>query len=256
VDTQALRAHLAREFDLLRAAVAAADLSATVPSCPDWTVADLAHHVAMVYLHKVECIRRQAFPPSWPPEPTGEPPLAELDRSYAALNAEFVAHLPGDPAKTWYEPEQTVGWWIRRMAHETVIHRVDAELGAGLPITPIPDDIALDGVDELLAIFIGYASRAWREEFASYLTDKPTAIARVTVTSDGGMAREWLLRSTPTGIDVGPAGSEPVGELTVSGRPDPTVRWLWNRASAGEVDVRGDDAQVTRMTELLRMATQ
>ena len=42
------------------------------------------------------------------------------------------------------------------MAQETVIHRIDAELGADVPIAPIPDDLAIDGIDELLKVFVAY----------------------------------------------------------------------------------------------------
>ena len=64
---------------------------------------------------------------------------------HGELRAEFRAREPGAPAPTWFGPDQTVGFWIRRMAQETVIHRIDAELAAGLPVTPVPGDLAADG---------------------------------------------------------------------------------------------------------------
>ena len=86
--------------------------------------------------------------------------MALLDRAYAALTAEFAARSPESPAFTWYGPDQTVGFWIRRMAQETVIHRVDAELGAGVAsIAPIPADLAHDGIDEFLVAFVEYGTR-------------------------------------------------------------------------------------------------
>src|SRR5258705_13012736 len=48
-----------------------------------------------------------------------EPPLELLDRAYAALSAEFAARRPEDHTFTWYDPDQTVGFWIRDMAQET-----------------------------------------------------------------------------------------------------------------------------------------
>jgi hypothetical protein len=44
---------LAADYGDLRDAASAAELTANVPSCPGWTVADLVRHVAQVYLHKV-----------------------------------------------------------------------------------------------------------------------------------------------------------------------------------------------------------
>src|ERR1700746_503207 len=48
---------LAADYGDLRDAASAAELTATVPSCPGWTVSDLVRHVAEVYLHKVTLMR-------------------------------------------------------------------------------------------------------------------------------------------------------------------------------------------------------
>src|SRR5438128_10435500 len=157
---------LAVDFARLRAIVLT-DPAAKVPSCPGWTVADLTRHVGEVYLHKTVTMREGAEPDTWPPkELAHEQPLALLDRAYAGLLDEFAARKPEDPAASWYIPDQTVGFWIRRMAQETVIHRIDAELAAGLPVTPVPDDLAADGVDEVLKRMLAYGSVTWPEDFA------------------------------------------------------------------------------------------
>src|SRR5258706_15059945 len=124
---------LSDDFSRLRRSVSSVDPRAPVPSCPGGTVDDLVRHVAEVYLHKTECIRQGTFPRPWSPDLSAEPALALLDRAYQELTAQFAAQPPWERAATWYEPEQTVGFWIRRMAQETVIHRVDAELAAGAP---------------------------------------------------------------------------------------------------------------------------
>src|SRR5690349_9400878 len=160
MESERLLSCLATDYARLRS-VAAHDLNAAVPSCPGWTVTDLVRHVGMVYLHKVECMRQQALPDPWPPDLSGEESIALLDRGYAALRAEFAERAPADPAATWFSDDQTVGFWIRRMAQETVIHRVDAELALGQPVAPIPDDLGLDGIDEILQIFVSWASREW-----------------------------------------------------------------------------------------------
>ena len=73
---------------------------------------------------------------SWPPPGLDdEAPLPLLARAYGELMAEFSQRAPTDPTPTWYDPDQTVAFWIRRMAQETVIHRIDAEQAAGLPVT-------------------------------------------------------------------------------------------------------------------------
>ncbi|MFC7643610.1 hypothetical protein ACFQX6_24625 [Streptosporangium lutulentum] len=44
-----------------------------------------------------------------------------------------------------------MGFWSRRQLHEAVVHRVDAELALGLPVS-IDEDVAADGVEEFLEV--------------------------------------------------------------------------------------------------------
>jgi uncharacterized protein (TIGR03083 family) len=220
-----------------------------VPNCPDWTVDDLAYHVGMVYLHKTECMRQGKFP-EWPPEDSGEPTLALLDRAYAGLTAEFAARTPEEHAPTWYEPEQTVGFWIRRMAQETVIHRVDAEQAAGVPLADIPDDLALDGVDEVLERFLAYGSTTSKEDFTGSLPaeDRSPVLVRAG-------ERGWLVRAKPDGVVVEPSAPDAPATATISGAPVPVLLWLWRRADAG-VRRDGDPKLVDELYTLLGDATQ
>src|SRR5215471_18660657 len=95
---------LRSDFARLRAVVPT-NLAAAVPTCPDWTVADLTRHVGRVYLHKAVAMREGAEPANWPPkELADEEPLALLDRSYAELMDEFASRKPADPAWSWYAP--------------------------------------------------------------------------------------------------------------------------------------------------------
>jgi uncharacterized protein (TIGR03083 family) len=242
--------HLAADAARLREA-AARDLSAPVPSCPEWTVTDLVGHVAEVYLHKTECMRRNARPEDWPSGPSGEQPLTLFDRAYAALSAEFAARPPESPAWTWYAPEQNVGFWLRRMAQETVIHRVDAELAAGLPVSPIPDDLAVDGVDEVLERFLAYGSRVWKEDFGNMLDDLGALDGRAVRVSTG--ERAWLVRAAKDGVSVSGQGDS---AASVSGAPQPLLLWLWRRTGDEVVTVDGDRALVAKLRELLGAATQ
>jgi uncharacterized protein (TIGR03083 family) len=132
---------LSEDYADLRDAAAAVELTALVPSCPGWTVTDLVGHVASVYLHKVAVMRTGEWPRDWPPPGlAAEAPLPLLAGAYGQLRNEFNARASASPSPTWYDPDQTVAFWIRRMAQETAIHRIDAELAAGLPVTAGPDD--------------------------------------------------------------------------------------------------------------------
>ena len=245
---------LAADFARLRAIVPAS-LTAAVPSCPGWTIADLTRHLGEVYLHKTVAMREGAEPEPWPPEGLAdEEPLALLDRAYADLRAEFAARKPQDPAGTWYAPDQTVGFWIRRMAQETVIHRIDAELGTGQPVAPVPDDLAVDGIDELLKVFVAYSVAEWGRYFTDILAGSPGRT--YTVRTDGAV---WRARTGP-GLFVVEDGSDAdATDVTVSGPPMAVLRWVWNRAGTGEpsgVTVTGAPEAVEELRRCIVTATQ
>lgn len=229
------------------------DPAAPVPSCPEWTVDDLTRHVGMVYLHKVASMRAAAtLPPgeemAWPPPGVDdEPTLALLDRAYAELTAEFASRKPDEPAASWYEPDRSVAFWIRRMAQETVIHRVDAELALREPVAQIPDDLAVDGIDEILERFLAWPSRVWLDDFAA---DLPAEPARVLVRTGG---HRWQLRLAPDGVWLEEPGAEV--DATISGEATPLLLWLWRRSAEG-VDRDGDHALVERLRTVLKTATQ
>jgi len=245
---------LAADFVRLRTVVPT-DFTAAVPTCPGWTVADLTRHVGEVYLHKTLAIREGAEPEPWPPkEIAGEDPLALLDRTYAGLLAEFATHEPADPAGSWYSPDQTVGFWIRRMAQETVIHRIDAELGTGQPVAPVPADLAVDGIDELLKVFVAYGVAEWGAYFTDVLAASP---GRTYTVRTVGAA--WRVRTGPGQFTVGDGAGDDPADVTVSGPPTAVLRWLWNRESAGEpsgVTVEGAPEAVAELRQCIVTATQ
>jgi uncharacterized protein (TIGR03083 family) len=245
MDDSRLLECLDHDYGRLRAVAASADLAAPVPSCPGWTVGDVVGHVAGVYLHKVACMQLGAHPEDWPPADTGEAPVELLDRAYVELSAEFAKRPAASPAFTWFGPDQTVGFWIRRMAQETVIHRVDAELGAGMAIATIPDDLALDGIDELVHAFLEYGSTAWPEEF-DLLSEANGRGVRVT-----SRGQSWVIRPTPTGIET--KADDIAAE--VSGEPSAVLLWLWNRAGDGAVSIDGDAGTVAYLKRVLAAGT-
>ncbi len=245
---------LAADFARIRAIVPDR-LIAAVPSCPGWTVADLTRHVGMVYVHKTLAMREGAEPEQWPPEGLAdEEPLALLDRAYADLRAEFAARKPADPAGTWYAPDQTVGFWIRRMAQETVIHRIDAELGTGQPVAPVPADLAVDGIDELLKVFVAYSVAEWGSYFTDILAGSPGWT--YAVRTDGAA---WRARTGPGVFAVEDGTGDGTADVTVSGPPADLLRWVWNRQDAsgpGGVTVGGAPEAVELLRRCIVVATQ
>jgi uncharacterized protein (TIGR03083 family) len=226
------------DYRLLRSAVESTDPAARVPSCPEWTVADLAHHVSEVYLHKAECIRLGREPQPWPPERA-----VTVDSAYESLERQFDAHTPESFAATWYEPDRTVGFWLRRMAQETVIHRVDAELAAAGPLSPIPDDLAIDGVDEILTLFLAYGSVRWRDYLGDLFggaDERPILVRTTTGQAWTVTADQKAITATATNPTTSDAA------LTVAAEPVPLLLWLWNRAPDDTVTITGDATMLTQ----------
>lgn len=236
---QRYRELLDADFARLRSLVdAAADHP--VPECPGWTGADAAHHTGVVYQHKVDCIRTRASS-EFPPEGTEELSAAEaLDRGYANLVAELDAHDADDPAYTWWPEDQTVGFWLRRMAHETAVHRRDVESAAGDP-TGVAPDLAVDGIDEVLDLFVG---GDWEDEAVASATGRSVRI------ESGGHAWVVTLGSQVVGLD---RSGETESVATVTGEPSDVLLWLWGRAPLPGSS--GDDSAVTELRERLALAT-
>jgi uncharacterized protein (TIGR03083 family) len=254
MDPQRLLECLSADYTRLRD-VAAKDLDAAVPSCPGWVVTDLVRHVAEVYLHKVEAMRQQRVPPPWPPaEIERADPIPLLERAWGELCEQFASRSPSDPAYTWFEPDQTVSFWIRRMAHETVIHRIDAELalanGDHAGVQPVAEDLALDGIDEVLVMFLAYASTRWPEDFGD---DLATADRRPVVIASGGAS--WVVRAAPDGVRVAAAEAADAGAM-VQAAPAEMLRWLWGRGGEDAIAIDGDSGLVIGLRRLLVIATQ
>jgi uncharacterized protein (TIGR03083 family) len=254
METSRLLECLSCDYTDLLSVATSTDLSAQVPSCPDWTVADLVTHVAEVYLHKTEAMRLQDWPDPWPPQGLeDEPPVPLLQRAYRELTAEFAIRKADDPARTWHEPDQTVRFWIRRMAQETVIHRIDGQLAAGSHVTPVPDDLAVDGVDEVLKLFLAYGATSWPQEYAGAASGHPeTTSDKESIVVQAGPA-SWTVALTPRTVTV-TDGAEASARALIAGDPEDVLRWLWGRG--GEIGVRGDEEWADYLRRLLAALTQ
>ena len=135
--------------------------AAVVPSCPGWTAADLLWHLTEVHLfwgavvgsgattdEQVEAIEHAK--PVRPADRTAA--LALRSRATEGLLSALRSTFPDAPAWSWFESDQTVGFTLRMQTHEATIHRVDAELTAGLPVSTIADDIAVAGLDHVIDV--------------------------------------------------------------------------------------------------------
>jgi uncharacterized protein (TIGR03083 family) len=157
-------AHVRAGTAALRAVVAGTDLDAAVPTCPGWTLRDLAHHVGTVQRWVCGAIV-EGHPNT--PEAPGPADRDDLLDWYDAGVAELVDLLartdPDTPCWAFGPPPRTARFWFRRQAHEHAVHVYDALVAAsaaGSPpdlashLTPhLAPALALDGIDEVVAMF-------------------------------------------------------------------------------------------------------
>jgi uncharacterized protein (TIGR03083 family) len=271
---------LASEGELLAQAAERAPLDTPVPTCPGWRLRDVLAHLGYVHRWAAGYVAGEQAEMA---DRHGDadllalgPPDEEIVGWFRAGHAHLVSVLTeADPAvRCWsFLPAPSpLAFWARRQAHETAIHRVDAQLAAasaapaawpGSDLDPFPPGLAADGIDELL---MGFASRN-----PARLSGTPRTLAiRATADEQAGEAGEtaaggtgiaaWTVAMGPgqPGISRGlnpPATGVPYGELT--GPADALYLLLWNRGDAAAVTaavtVAGDPAPLATWASQMRV---
>ncbi|RJQ78042.1 maleylpyruvate isomerase family mycothiol-dependent enzyme [Pseudonocardiaceae bacterium YIM PH 21723] len=211
----------------LRAAALAAGPSAPVPTCPEWTTLDLVRHMAKV--HAWSALNATTGDPATrlrAPQPPEDWDLLfpwwdeKLDALLAALDTD-----PDKPAWS-FDPNgnQTVGFWSRRQAHETSIHRLDAEHAAsGTETVEFDAEFAADGVDEALSVLMPRSN--WSD----------STLAGTVLVHAVDVDEAWLVELTPGG----PAEAWAVSEVPeegfeafIAGSAADVYRAIWRRPNA------------------------
>jgi uncharacterized protein (TIGR03083 family) len=172
-----------------------------------------------------------------------QPPEDEVLDWYRTTLAQLVVDLRalGDPDRPVYSfapGHQRAGFWPRRMAQETTVHRVDAEQAARRPVGVIDPGFAVDGIDEVFTVFVP-ALGAGRSP-----GDGRTVHLHAT-DADG----EWLIRFAPGDLVVERGHAK--GDAAVRGPAAQLLLWLWGRRPLDGLEVHGDQDAV----EHLRAAT-
>lgn len=223
-----------------------ADLGRSVPSCPDWTVRQLATHVGRGHRWAAEIVssRSADFIP-FREVPDGRLPddparHASWLREGAARLIAALREAGADPV--WaFGPLRPASFWARRMAHETSVHHADAQIAVGA--TPaIPPDIAADGIDEWLTFLS--APRPGQEDQRLGVLDGGRTL-HVHATDDGlGASGEWMIRPGPDGPAVEPGHAK--ADAAVRGPASSLLLVLVRRLPVSDpaVEVLGDAALV------------
>ncbi|MBM3692926.1 MAG: maleylpyruvate isomerase family mycothiol-dependent enzyme [Actinobacteria bacterium] len=226
----AVRSDGARLLDAARAA----GWSAPVPSCPGWTVADLLGHVGQVQRWQADLIARRVQAPEFavPEAPTDPAVLVDW---VAEATADLLAVLDAtDPDVTlWtFTGPGPAAFWFRRQAHETALHRVDAELAAG--IAPEVDaELARDGIDEFLDLVVGGLQR-----------DRVAGAGETIHLHRTDGAGEWLVRRDPDGARV--TREHAKGDVAARGSASDLLLAVRGRIGPDRLEVFGDAAVLER----------
>ena len=239
---------LRRNGDLLADAAARSGLDAAVPPCPSWQVKDLLRHTGYIHRwaarHITECPDTILDGPSEADILRGgaaDPDLLAWFRAgHAALVQTLSTADPGLVCATFIDAPSALAFWARRQAHETAIHRADADSASGVRPEYEPE-FAADGIDELIMGFgqrRKYSPAADRDgDMRIRTTD--TAHAWHVGTEDGRIqARRVPAGSAPAGDSVGSAA------CTLTGPASGLYLFLWNRSDAAQasVTIDGDPA--------------
>jgi uncharacterized protein (TIGR03083 family) len=274
---------LAEQGELLASCAASAGLDAVVPTCPGWQVRDLLRHTGFVHRWAAGYVAEQRTEMIGTPDDAGLLRQGPADRllvewfreGHAALVHVLQQADPELACWTFLEAPSALAFWARRQAHETTVHRADAQLAAdpAARVSPVPPRLAADGVDELV---MGFGRRV---AVRGLRADPPTALGIHAIDagqrgglgspggsdspggpggsggpgghgSDDGTAH-WLITMAPDRAEVsrGPG----IADCHVWGRSSDLYLMLWNRAGTTGLEVAGDTAALAAWSAQFRV---
>lgn len=133
-------------------------LKVAIRNSPGWDLEALLLHLADSFERAVAQLEvpDQAAKAVTRVQPAGSA-LGSFEESRLALVSALRDHDPADPCWNSVGEDLTVGFLARRLAHESAIHRIDAEVARGAATT-IDPELAADGVDERLFVVLAHHS--------------------------------------------------------------------------------------------------
>ncbi|MFH8838006.1 maleylpyruvate isomerase family mycothiol-dependent enzyme [Streptomyces sp. NPDC017868] len=217
-------------------AAAEAGLDANVPTCPGWRVRDLVRHIAMVHRWAAAYVSEaltEYVPADGETTLDGEELLAHYREGHALLVAALREAPESLECWSFFPAPSPLAFWARRQAHETAVHRADAESALAAGPGPLDPAFAADGIDELLVRFHA-------RDRSRVRTPEPRTL-RVRTTDTGDVWTVRLTATEPPRTERGGQGADGPADTELSGPADQLYLALWNRLPLDAVTVTGDE---------------
>ncbi|MGH9917477.1 MAG: maleylpyruvate isomerase family mycothiol-dependent enzyme, partial [Nitrososphaerales archaeon] len=220
-----------RETEAIVAALRDDPIDLPVPSCPEWTLGELANHVGEFtgFWTHVLCESTGRPKTPFPDMPSGNPSaVSDWYKQLAGhLIGELRATAPDTTIWTWVPDDKSTRFAARRCANELAVHRFDMQLARGRP-EPIEAVLAADGIEE---IFIMIEARS-----------APTGQGNGETIHLHGIDRgdEWVLTLTTEGLVVDRHHAK--ADLALRGKVSDLELILYQRPTLSNVEHIGDGA--------------
>jgi uncharacterized protein (TIGR03083 family) len=230
---------LRQEGELLADVASGLELTTPTPTAPGWTIRDLLRHVgdvhrwaaAHVAQGRGKPIGREELIEIVGPLPDDEALLDWYREGHAELVRTLSTADPDVACWSFLPAPSPLAFWARRQAHETAVHRADAQSPTGT-ISPLEPTFGADGVEELLFGFFAAPEEELGDEIRSLHL-------RAVDTGD-----EWVAKIGDGAAAARRGGGD--GDCSVAATASDLDLLLWNRRTRQGLQVTGDPSVLDR----------
>ncbi len=209
------------------------DPTTPVPDCPDWPASELRDHISGVFAFWAHQLGRATTEGPDFPDSVREGHRRPILENARTVIATLEPLGPSQVCWNWSGANMTTGWVARRMAHEVAVHRVDAQRAAGPDsVTAIASPLAIDGINELMDVFVGPTNPAARD---TAITSDSAVSSSDPVLQINTPESQWTIAVGQTAVPT-----DRQADLVLTASADAALLTLWGRGA--EVTWQGDMA--------------
>lgn len=233
--------HLRADAAAMAGAARRGQLDAPVPACPGWDLHELMAHTGGVHRWVTAMVSEGATEPvsrrGMAPAPEGPAVIDWFEEGAGSLIQALSEAGTEKHVWNWTDSPRSY-FWFRRQAQETAVHRWDAQSVSGA-VEPIPVDLAIDGLDELITMWV---------PDPDFAPNGPWLAGSLHIHATDGDG-EWTLIPGTDLVKVEPVHGK--ADAAVRGTASDLLLFLWNREAP--VETFGDPAVVASWQETLRI---